>query len=52
MTENKKKRVIGRIEKINLPELSGYSLDAKIDTGINLRSSILLLTNEYLESDE
>lgn len=33
LTENKKKRVIGRIEKINLPELSGYSLDAKIDTG-------------------
>ena len=33
MTQIKKKRVIGRIEKITLPELSGYSLDAKIDTG-------------------
>ncbi|TVQ65664.1 MAG: hypothetical protein EA360_08700 [Balneolaceae bacterium] len=33
LTEKKKKRVIGRIEKITLPDLSGFSLDAKIDTG-------------------
>ena len=31
--KTKKKKIIGRVEKINLPNLSLYNLDAKIDTG-------------------
>ncbi|WP_234572186.1 ATP-dependent zinc protease family protein [Rhodohalobacter sp. 614A] len=33
MQENDKKITIGRIEKIDLPNLSLFNLDAKIDTG-------------------
>lgn len=33
MQTSEKKTIIGRIEKIDLPNLSLYNLDAKIDTG-------------------
>lgn len=33
MQENDKKITIGRVEKIDLPNLSLFNLDAKIDTG-------------------
>lgn len=33
MQETKKKITIGRLEKIDLPHLSLYKLDAKVDTG-------------------
>lgn len=50
MAQIKKKRVIGRIEKITLPELSGYSLDAKIDSGA-YTSSLHCHTIEQFELD-
>ena len=33
MTDNKKKHIIGRLEKVNFPDLDLEDIDAKIDTG-------------------